>query len=271
MCWLAKTIDPKMRRRFTMVLAFLAFMLHAGTSAVAPPPREIAAAPAPRLRVLVRIDPRGAGKGFRIPDLVDQIREIWRPYIDIDFADVEAGSALTGYDDELTLLIIDRLQVQDDLLQAPQSSGSSNEPALGWIRFVAGRPESTITVSLAAATSLMSRGRWLGRRLDELPPPLQRQFVTHALSRSAAHEIGHYLLRSSAHTADGLMRQRMTVPEIMEQELRFFRLRTSQVSVLERRAPPALASTVMSAEGESPAGAEAAGQVRAVTRGSPSL
>jgi hypothetical protein len=245
-----------------MVLAFLALILHAGTSAgTAAPPREIAAAPAPRLRVLVRIDPRGAGKGFKLPDVVDQVREIWRPYIDIDFADVGTGIALTasglrGYDDELTLLIIDRLQGQDDRLAAQESSGSSNEAALGWTRFVAGRPESTITVSVAAVRSLMSRGRWLGRQIDELPLPLQRQFVTHALSRSAAHEIGHYLLRSSAHAPDGLMRARMTAPEIMEDDLSVFRLRTIEVGVLERRAPHALPSTAMNAEDESPASAD---------------
>jgi hypothetical protein len=241
-----------------MVLPFLALILHAATSqGAALAPREIAPAPAPRLRVLIRIDPRGASKGFRIPEVVDQIREIWRPYIDIDFADAGTGNGLTarsespaardaghglpGYDDELTLLIIDRLQAQT-------SSGSSSEAPLGWTRFVAGRPENTVTVSLAAATSLMSSGRWLGRRIDELPPPLQRQFVTHALSRSAAHEIGHYLLRSSAHAPDGLMRQRMTVPEIMEEGLIFLRLRPSEVSVLESRVPHALAATVMTAE-----------------------
>jgi len=245
-----------------MVLVFLALILHAGASAgTALPPREIAAVPAPRLRVLVRIDPRGANQGFRLPDVVDQVREIWRPYIDVDFADVGTGIALTasglrGYDDELTLLISDRLQGQDDRLPAQESSGSSNEAALGWTRFVAGRPESTITVSVAAARNLMSRGRWLGRQLDDLPLPLQRQFVTHALSRSAAHEIGHYLLRSSAHAPDGLMRARLTIPQIMEEDLGFFRLRTSEVSVLERRAPHALPSTALNAEDESPVSAD---------------
>jgi hypothetical protein len=47
----------------------------------------------------------------------------------------------------------------------------------------------------------------------------------------------------------------MTVPEIMEEGLGFFRLRTSEVSVLERLAPHALASTAMNAEDESPASA----------------
>lgn len=80
-----------------MVLAVLALILHTGTSAgTALPPREMAAAPAPRLRVLVRIDPRGAGKSFGLPDVVDQVREIWQPYIDIDFADVGTGIALTA-------------------------------------------------------------------------------------------------------------------------------------------------------------------------------
>jgi hypothetical protein len=233
-----------------MVLAFLALVLHIGsswpvasvmtiTSAVATtsPPETTTA---PRLRVLVRIDARGAGQGIRIPDVLDQVRGIWRPYIDIDFADGRTVNA-PGYDDELTLVITDR----------PQVPGSADDVALGWTRFVAGRPESAITVSVAAARTLMSRGRWLGRPIDELQPTLQRQFVTHALGRSAAHEIGHYLLRSTAHAPDGLMRQRMTVPEIMDGSLSVFRLGTSAMCALERRAPTALASRAVNADEES--------------------
>jgi hypothetical protein len=234
-----------------MVLAFLLSAAVLSSPATEPSPGENAAAPAPRLRVLVRIDPGGASKGFRIPDVVDQIREIWRPYIDIEFAAGEASSAslgaapglshdLPGYDDELRLLITDRLRAQ----------GSADEATLGWIQFVAGRPEATITVSVAAARALMSRGSWLGRPIDELPLRFQRQFVTHALGRGAAHEIGHYLLRSPTHAPYGLMRQRMTVPDIMDQGLALFRLRTSEASMLERRALRAPASASMSAEDE---------------------
>jgi hypothetical protein len=232
-----------------MVLAFLLSVLSAATALS--PSDNAAPPPAPRLRVLVRIDPGGASRDLRIPDVVDQVREIWRPYIDIEFADAAAPSVgsdaapdlpdgLPRYDDELRLLITDRLG----------GSGSADEAKLGWTQFVAGRPGTTITVSVAAARALMSRGRWLGHPIDELPLPLQRQFLTHALSRGAAHEIGHYLLRSRTHAPYGLMRQRMTVPEIMDQGLAGFRLRLSEVSALERRAlhPPASAS--MSAEDE---------------------
>jgi hypothetical protein len=237
-------------RSFPVVLVFLALVFHAVVSSplelvtvrasreparplAARAPGENAGALTSRLRVLVRIDPRGAMKGFRIADVVDQVREIWRPYVDIDFANPGEGTAgVPEHDDELTLAITDRLQ----------TSGSSSETALGWTEFEAGRPRSTVTVSVAAARSLMSQGRWLGRPIDGLPPPLQRQFVTHALSRSAAHEIGHYLLRSSAHAPTGLMRQRLTVADIMEDSVSVFRLRPSEVSVLERRAPHAPAS-----------------------------
>jgi hypothetical protein len=228
----------------------LAFLLSALSAAAVLLPGENTAAPAPRLRVLVRVDPGGASQGVRIPEVVDQVREIWRPYVDIEFADAEAPRAglgavppdpphdLPGYDDELRLLITDRTR----------ASGSADEAALGWIQFVEGRPEATITVSAAAARALMSRGTWLGHRIDELPLPFQQQFVTRALSRGAAHEIGHYLLRSSTHAPYGLMRQRMTVPEILDRGLAALRLRTSEVSVLERRALHAPASASMSAE-----------------------
>jgi hypothetical protein len=222
-----------------MVLASLALILQGVSWPVAPvapaasrtpaaaalsPSGTAAPVPAERLRILVSLDLLGASKGFRIPDVVDQVREIWRPYIDIDFAEAGHGS-VPRYDDRLSLVITDRVQAR----------GSSNEAALGWIEFTAGRPENTITVSVAAARALMNRGRWLGRPFDELPLPYRQRFVTHALSRSAAHEIGHYLLRSSMHAPDGLMRERMTVDEIMDESLGLFQLGTSEVTLLERR------------------------------------
>ena len=180
------------------------------------------------LRVVVRTDSHAEIKGVRIAELIENIRKIWRPYADIDFA--ETGSvAAAGYDDELRLVITDR---------AP-SRGSTT--VLGWIEFFDGRPRNTITVSVAAARALMSHGKWLDRAIDASPPSLQQRFLTRALSRSAAHEIGHYLLRSSAHSARGLMRERMSVADIMDDMPALYRLLPSEIALLDQRLAGALA------------------------------
>jgi hypothetical protein len=179
---------------------------------------------APRPRVLVRTSSQGPIRGIRMADVINEVREIWRPYADIDFADADSAG-ISGYDDDLLLVIADR----------PRTDRSSNRAALGWIEFVGGRPAKTVTVSVEAARNLMSRCMWRGRRIDELSVPLQRRFMAQALGRSAAHEIGHYLLRSNAHAPAGLMRPQMTAPELMETELGLFRLQPSEIARLERR------------------------------------
>ena len=205
-----------------MVPAFLALML---LSPVSTRPRteitEAAAVAVRRLRVVVRIDPHSATKGINMADVVDEVREIWKPYVDVAFADALAP----GDDADLRLVITDR----------PRPPGPSDASALAWIAFVApGRPANTMTASVAAVRSLM-RERWRERPIVELPLRLQRRFVAHALSRSIAHEIGHYLLRSTAHAQRGLMRAQMTVSELMEDGLGLFRLEPAQIERLERR------------------------------------
>ncbi len=182
------------------------------------------------MRLLVRIDSPAAITGLRIADLMENVRTIWRPYAEIDFGGIGAEAA-ASYDDELRLLITER----------PQRPGPAAGAVLGWIEFLDGRPRNTITVSIAAARTLMNQGKWLGRPIDTLPPALRQRFVTRALSRSAAHEIGHYLLRSSAHAVRGLMRERMTVEEIMDDAPALNRLLPGEIAALDQRLAGALA------------------------------
>jgi len=222
-----------------LTLALLAVVVQAG--AMSPEPNagrravsvlsrsEASATGGPRLRLRVRIDSPPAATGFRIADLMENIRAIWRPYAEIDFGIAVEGAA--GYDDELHLLITER----------PQRPGAAAGAALGWIEFLDGRPQNTVTVSIAAARTLMNQGKWLGRPVDTLPAAFRQLLVTRALSRSAAHEIGHYLLRSSAHAARGLMRERMTVEEIMDDAPALNRLLPGEIAALDQRLAGSLA------------------------------
>jgi len=193
-------------------------------------PSETSATAAPRLRLLVRIDSPAATTAVRIADLMENVRTIWRAYAEIDFAAIAVDVA-GSHDDELRLLITER----------PQRPGSAVGIVLGWIEFLNGRPQNTVTVSIAAARTLMNQGKWLGRPVDTLPAAFRQLLVTRALSRSAAHEIGHYLLRSSAHAARGLMRERMTVEEIMDDAPALDRLLPAEIAALDQRLAGALA------------------------------
>ena len=207
-----------------MVPAFFAFVLF---SAVSTPTIDAvsseSAATVRRLRVIVRLDADSATKGIQMDNVFDEVRAIWKPYADVDFAG-SADLRVSSSDADLRLMITDR----------PGPSDASERPALAWITFVAGQPANTMTASVAAVRNLMGE-RWRDRRIVELPIRFQRRFVVQALSRSIAHEIGHYLLRSSAHASRRLMRPHLTVSDIMENELDLFRLEPAEIDQLKRR------------------------------------
>jgi hypothetical protein len=198
----------------------LAFLARSATPAAPPAPAVSSA-----LRVLVRIDTHNAEKHVRLADLIRDVRAIWTPYVDIVFADT-ADLGGDGYDDELQLVMSER-----------PGSDVSGASALGWIVFVApGRPANVVTVSVATARKLMAGESWMGRRFDDLPPPLRQQWITRAISWSAAHEIGHYLLRTKAHSGDGLMKAQLTALEVIRNDRAWIQLQPHEVEVLRRRA-----------------------------------
>ena len=142
----------------------------------------------PVVRVVVRTEGALAVDRRRLTEIVRTARDIWRPYADIAFDLTTAETASPGL---LQLLITDRV--------SPVSEGAS----LGWIEFVDGRPSNVINVSTTAAAALLKASRWSG-----LPKNVQWVFLERALARAIAHELGHYLLASRQHTAQGLMRGR---------------------------------------------------------------
>ena len=82
---------------------------------------------------------------------------------------------------------------------------ASAEPggALGWITFTANRPDRSIHLSRACANDLT---RATPRLLDGTVAS-HETLIARALGRAMAHELGHYLLQSKAHTSRGLMRR----------------------------------------------------------------
>ena len=211
-----------------MPLAFaftLALMVSGGSTRPAPITPPLARDSAPRLRILVRVDVDAKVKDVSVADVIAEIRRVWTPYIDLDVVDA-ADIVESIHDDEVRLFITN----------PPRKPAADTPYALGWITFpVPGRPSNIVTVSAGAARNMRDRVEWRGWRLLDSPNSVQKRFLNRALGRSAAHEIGHYLLRSPAHAGWGLMRAQMSVDDIMNEDRSLVRLEAADAAQLEPR------------------------------------
>jgi hypothetical protein len=194
----------------------IAALFALGSPAVTP------AAMRPALQIVVHDETASTVPAATLRDAFKEARAIWHSYVDLDFVSgAEVGKTVT--DDVLTLVITDRL------------SGGGAEGSLGWIDFVDGEPSKTITVSHRSAILLRDQAAWAGRPLTAWPAAVRDMFLVRALGRSIAHEIGHYLLRSKAHEASGLMRARFDAAALMEHKPDQFRLLETDLRQLQRR------------------------------------
>jgi hypothetical protein len=213
------------------MLMFAAVVLLALAPAAAVP----AARPRPQLVLVVKQETMPPLTSEMLRRIGAEVEAIWRRYVDIA---LQPGDSLEPYrgDDMLRLVLTDR-----------QSNGRTS-PGLGWIDFVDGEPSRTLTVSVSGARELAARGRWAGRRFSAWPPSLSDLFLGRALGRAVAHEVGHYLLRSKAHTPHGLMRPMFTVAEIMDRGANQYQLQPSDAALLEARATSYLSARRRSAD-----------------------
>ncbi len=110
--------------------------------------------------------------------------------------------------------------------------------ALGWIMFEEGKPEQEIYVSYANAEQLMveSTGEVRITSIMNRMTLFEREvLLARAMGRALAHEIGHYLLASKAHTLTGLMKARRPATEFFGPDNREFRLDGGQRSLITAR------------------------------------
>jgi len=107
---------------------------------------------------------------------------------------------------------------------------------LGWIGFDDdGRPAPQIYLSYTNAVTLLHGAQRTLGRVDSMPPAQQNTYLSRALGRALAHELGHYLFASRQHTADGLMRARHTSDNLFGPSRRPFSIDRSQRDELEAR------------------------------------
>jgi hypothetical protein len=105
---------------------------------------------------------------------------------------------------------------------------------LGWIQFDGDQPSHTVYVSRTEVVRLGEHARWIGRDLADWRAAREILFLR-AMAFAIAHEVGHYLLRSKAHPATGLMRARFTVDELMRASSGKYRLGVAEQAILRQR------------------------------------
>jgi len=91
---------------------------------------------------------------------------------------------------------------------------SHENVALGWIPFDDGDvPEPAIYLSYENALTYMTDAGPAIGRADRMPAAQRELMLGRAMGRALAHEVGHYLLASKAHSSRGLMRATHTAVE----------------------------------------------------------
>jgi hypothetical protein len=115
-------------------------------------------------------------------------------------------------------------------------SSHDNKVALGWIMFHAGdAPEPEIYLSYEnALTYMVEAGPVIGR-FDRMPAAQREWLLGRMMGRALAHEVGHYLLASKAHTAQGLMRATHTAQEFFSLDRSSFAVDAAQRQAVAAR------------------------------------
>jgi hypothetical protein len=194
----------------------MAVMLGAMVAAAAP-----AAAGRPLLDVAVVAEPDVALNDADLNTLAEGVRAIWRPAADVRLR--RSGDRHAPADaDTIQLVLTTRVR-------------RVSSPALGWVEFVDSVPQPVVTVSLTEITALMAAARWHERTLDTLPAVVRQRFERRALTRAVAHEIGHYLLRSPAHSKHGLMQSDFGADDIIHASPRVVRLSADEIARVVHR------------------------------------
>ena len=121
-----------------------------------------------------------------------------------------------------------------------RSEGDPHVLPLGWIVFEAGSPQQEIYLSSANAIDLLNASDFVVGRVSTLTNKEKYILLGRAMGRALAHEIGHYLLGSKAHTPTGIMQARRAAAELFSSSRRGF-----QVDVTQRQSIAARLETLI--------------------------
>lgn len=177
----------------------------------------------PQLHLRLEVEGAAAVTPDNLDAVAAGVRRIWAPVLDVLVSGPGSSRGPIAVD---TVRVVLTNRTLDDVAHT----------GLAWIGFVNGEPQPLITVSVAAVRTLSERGTWHGRPFSALPPRASVLFLQRALTRALAHEVGHYLLRSAAHTGRGLMRAVFTVDELMDARPSIERIDRQAAERLRQRA-----------------------------------
>ncbi|HMF95659.1 MAG TPA: hypothetical protein VKE96_15260 [Vicinamibacterales bacterium] len=108
--------------------------------------------------------------------------------------------------------------------------GTSHDGLLpmGWIQFEHESPAQEIYLSYRNAIDFMTDSSAVAGAITHMPPVEKEIKLARAMGRALAHELGHYLLASKAHTQRGLMRASHTASEFFDFSRRGFEIDLAQ-------------------------------------------
>jgi hypothetical protein len=109
-----------------------------------------------------------------------------------------------------------------------RSAQGSHLP-LGWIKFDnPTTPDHEIYLSYDNAVTLLEQSSGVVGRLDSMPRLKRDTLIGRAMGRAFAHELGHYLSASKAHTEKGLMMAVHSAAELFSTERTHFSLEPAE-------------------------------------------
>jgi hypothetical protein len=122
-----------------------------------------------------------------------------------------------------------------DQLPQPRDAQPSWKTIVAYIEFVGpARPLPVIYASLEAARRVAGSAQVHDRPIGSFPRVLQDHYAAIALGRAIAHELGHYLFASVSHDRRGLMRDRFSTTELLDQSLDRFQVLSVPPQLAER-------------------------------------
>jgi hypothetical protein len=221
------------------------FSLSAIGVAVAALSCVVFAGPAPHRVVRVGIMLEGAAAASRhVPAMIAEADTIWRPY----------GVAIVRINPS-EVRDLAASDVQLSLTFAPAGTRGKDAAGLGAIWFQDdGLPSRSLTIDADFVAAMVRQAGMDGRPMDGLPQAAADQMIRRGLGRVLAHEIGHFLLASPAHSRTGLMRATFNSRSLGAFERVAFRLDAGALPRLQARLArlESLDKPVAAAGGETP-------------------
>jgi hypothetical protein len=151
-----------------------------------------------------------------------EVERVWAPY-GISFCWSDGSAGCEGVAVHLRVLVTGTIEPARELTPARQ--------AVGQIQFDRTGPGRIIRLSLDGARRLVEEAVLGDRRLGDWPASTVDTLVSRVLGRALAHEIGHCIFGSRAHTTTGLMAGSFRPDEATLGATSRFRLSTPAASI----------------------------------------